>query len=75
MGGKGFSPLAGIRWIERQSVVTLFDFRQFSFSPLAGIRWIESKDDFIRCVCSGSFSPLAGIRWIESRGFFGVYGK
>ena len=37
-----FSPLAGIRWIERMCVEGRPWGSFYRFSPLAGIRWIES---------------------------------
>ncbi len=39
----GFSPLAGIRYVETAASIGLFDSRRFRFSPLAGIRYVETQ--------------------------------
>ena len=39
----GFSPVAGIQWVETQEALeVLEDDNPYCFSPVAGIQWVET---------------------------------
>ena len=63
--GLGFSPVAGIQWVETDDRVAI-NVKQ-GFSPVAGIQWVETPVGFLhkrpKCRC---FSPVAGIQWVET---------
>jgi hypothetical protein len=63
----GFSPLAGIKFVESHKVTPCKTFRPFSsFSPLAGIKFVESRGWWDGRKSLWGFSPLAGIKFVES---------
>ena len=62
----GFSPVAGIQWVE--TVLRSMNPRCLkSFSPVAGIQWVETTGlpNSTHAAATG-FSPVAGIQWVET---------
>ena len=63
---EGFSPVAGIQWVETNDRCAL-GLHLDSFSPVAGIQWVETYyGNEVRNVSKERFSPVAGIQWVET---------
>ena len=66
----GFSPVAGIQWVETTTELDRFREKVACFSPVAGIQWVETLvqegKGRIKLEC---FSPVAGIQWVETTGW------
>ena len=60
----GFSPVAGIQWVETLPS-GLLCASMHGFSPVAGIQWVETCSHFNRFAIV-RFSPVAGIQWVET---------
>ncbi len=60
MVGSGFSPLAGIKSVERSPVIHWYE-RDRGFSPLAGIKSVERLNDELERVNRIVSVPLRGL--------------
>ncbi len=66
----GFSPLAGIKFVERLPCLPAALREVECFSPLAGIKFVESRQRGHypwHPTVKRSFSPLAGIKFVERK--------
>ena len=39
----GFSPVAGIQWVETRDSKFFLEYISKCFSPVAGIQWVETR--------------------------------
>ena len=64
----GFSPVAGIQWVETWGRDDLDFLQMEGFSPVAGIQWVETANIAQCGVIRGVSVPLPGFSGLRHRG-------
>ena len=69
----GFSPVAGIQWVETLKGNTLAGEHNDGFSPVAGIQWVETvsrnQDNYVPSGVSVPLPGFSGLRPAIKSGF------